>query len=224
MPFPPAAMPLPAAHSRLPLQGLTVLLVEDSRFTSDALRLICQRSGARLRRADTLAAARAHLRCYRPDVVIIDLGLPDGRGEELIAELSGKDAVVLGMSGDPAGRQVALAAGAHAFLDKPAGSVSAFQRLILRLVAGNGAAMMPTTDLPVAGDPLALRDDLSMAADLVAQREADSSYATGFLRSLARASGDAALEQAAGLAGTAPGRDALSRLLADRLARLDPAP
>lgn len=224
MPFPPAAMLLPAAPNRLPLQGLTVLLVEDSRFTCDALRLICHRSGARLRRADTLAAARGHLRCYRPDVAIIDLGLPDGRGEGLIAELSGKDMVVLGMSGDPDGRQVALAAGADDFLDKPAGSVSAFQQLILRLVAGSGPAMTPATDLPLTGDPLALRDDLRMAAGLVAEATTDASYATGFLRSLARASGDVALELAAGRASTTPGRDALSRLLADRLARLNLAP
>ena len=51
----------PCAEADLPLQGITVLAVEDSRFACDALRLLCQRSGARLRRAETLEAARAHL-------------------------------------------------------------------------------------------------------------------------------------------------------------------
>ncbi len=73
---------------RLPLQGLTLLAVEDSRFASDALRLLSQRSGARLRRAESLEAAWAHLRVYRPDVILVDLGLPDGRGETLIRRLA----------------------------------------------------------------------------------------------------------------------------------------
>ena len=76
------------AGGELPLRGVTVLAVEDSRFSSEALRLICRRLGARLRRTDSLQMAAAHLRLYRPDVVIVDLGLPDGSGLDLIAEIA----------------------------------------------------------------------------------------------------------------------------------------
>ena len=44
-----------------PLLGLTILVVEDSRFASEAMRLLCLASGARIRRADSLRSARRHL-------------------------------------------------------------------------------------------------------------------------------------------------------------------
>ena len=117
-PYPFVALPIGPGPGRtapaLPLQGLTILVVEDSRFACEALRLIAQRAGARLRRAETLETARAHLRTYRPDVAIVDLGLPDGRGEALIRELvlaRPRTAAIIGMSGLPSGRPSALAAG-----------------------------------------------------------------------------------------------------------------
>ena len=96
-----------------PLLGLTVLVVEDSRFASEAMRLLCLRSGARIRRADSLKSAHRHLAVYRPTVVIVDLGLPDGSGAELIAELNDATPrvnVILGVSGDDGARAAASAA------------------------------------------------------------------------------------------------------------------
>jgi len=85
-----------------PLLGLTVLLVEDSRYFADAVRLMSIRSGARLRRADCLASARKHIKIYRPDVVLVDLGLPDGRGQEFIKEIANSPGAspVIAMSGE----------------------------------------------------------------------------------------------------------------------------
>ncbi|MDP2739414.1 MAG: response regulator [Pseudorhodobacter sp.] len=223
--FLPPQMPTLAASDQRPLHGLTVLVVEDSRFACDALRLLCQRSGARLRRAETLHAARAHLKVYRPDVVIVDLGLPDGRGETLIRNLAlqvPRPAVILGSSGDPAGRAAALAAGAAGFLEKPIASLAAFQAALLHHLPDRATRVMVAPSpvgLPPA-DPQALRDDLARAADLIATASdpVQRKYLIGFLTGLARSTHDRALAQAAALADGENGLADLAGMLARRLA------
>ena len=224
MPAPDHPLSLPATSAgfrpALPLQGVTILAVEDSRFASEALRLLCQRSGARLRRADTIAAAWHHLGVYRPDVVIVDLGLPDGDGADLIRALWGSGAVVLGTSGDPDGRGAALAAGAADFLDKPTESVAAFQAALCRhLPAAPGPEQPDATTL--RPDRLALQDDLARAAALMpaVTDAASRRYVAGFVGSVAASARDPLLASAAGEAATTPAALArLSRLLAARLA------
>jgi CheY-like chemotaxis protein len=211
-----------------PLHGVTVLVVEDSRFASEALRLMCQHSGARMRRADSLAQARRHLAVWRPDVVIVDLGLPDGEGTDLIRELAappGFGPAILASSGDPGLRAAALGAGAAGFLEKPVNSLAAFQAAILRLFPG---APPPGVDQPPVPFPdhLALTDDLVHAAALLAQPAGagQRGYLTRFLSGLAQAAGDGALALAAQRAAAGEeGLPALSALVQVRLAGA-PAP
>ncbi len=195
-----------APTAERPLLGLTVLVVEDSRFASEAMRLLCLRSGARIRRADSLRSARRHLAVYRPTVVIIDVGLPDGSGTELIAELvagSPRVTAILAMSGDPDAEQSAKDAGADGFLGKPIESLSAFQAELvshlpnaarphgLRLVAEDG----------IDPDPLALLDDLTHVSDLLTSSDnldrRAVSYAVQFLSGLARIAHDPPLQEMA---------------------------
>ncbi|MDZ4094445.1 MAG: response regulator [Paracoccaceae bacterium] len=235
LPAEPAAMAQAQAADRpgMPLLGLTVLAVEDSRFTCDALRLLCQRLGARLRRAETLKAARAHLKLYRPDVVIIDLGLPDGRGEVLIRDLAMQGAscpLILGTSGDPSGRAAALAAGAVGFLEKPLESLAAFRATILHHLPERGMdnaalSMIPArtppapSEVKVSPDPLALRDDLNHAAGMIAAGPdaGQRRYLAGFLSGLGRSAHDAALENAAHDATGPAGFERLSGLVTARI-------
>jgi CheY-like chemotaxis protein len=217
----PADPGLLAARGPLPLQGMTLLAVEDSRFSSDALRLLCQRSGARLRRADSLRGAEAHLALYRPDVVLIDLGLPDGRGEALIRSLalrSPRLGLILGTSGDLDGRNAALAAGADGFFEKPIASLAAFQALILRHLPDRRA--VPATDEgQIAPDPMSLCDDLKRAATLAAG-DGDMHarrYLAGFVGGVARSTRDQALAAAADAVGEGGTMTELSHLLRDRI-------
>ena len=196
------SLPIPGRSPAPPLRGLTILAVEDSRFASEALRLMCGRLGARLRRAETLQAAHSHLRLYRPDIVIVDLGLPDGRGEALIREIvlhNPRGPVVLGTSGDAAGRASALAAGADGFIDKPLESFAAFRATLARHLPEPLDALREVGDTPLNPDSLALRDDLAHAAALIeaGTDAAGQAYVTSFLSGVARHAHDSVLAEAA---------------------------
>jgi len=122
---------LPAGYRRQCLFAVTILLVEDSRSASEAIRLMAAESGARVRRADSLHAASRHLAIYRPNVVMVDLGLPDGDGMGLIRHLAAaKPPIggVIALSGHDrlAWQAEALALGASACLEKPIASLAAF--------------------------------------------------------------------------------------------------
>jgi two-component system, OmpR family, response regulator len=192
-------MKRPATVAR-PLLGLTLLLVEDSRFASEAMRLLCIRSGARIRRADSLLAARRHLRVYRPGAIIIDLGLPDGSGADLIAELAEANPrvdVILGMSGDPDAEPRAMAAGADGFLAKPVTRMGQFQTAILHHLPRERQppGPRPVSEDTVIPDTVAYHDDLAHV-QTVLQSAPDLDYVTQFLGGVARSAGDKPMSDA----------------------------
>ena len=167
----PFAANIPAPTAARPLLGLTVLVVEDSRFACEALRLLCLRSGARIRRADSLRSARRHFRVYRPTVAMIDMGLPDGNGADLIKELNEahpRGLAILAMSGMPELRDGALAAGADSFVEKPITSLGRFQEEILSLLPPERRPKGPreVDNSQIAPDRLAYQDDMAHIADV----------------------------------------------------------
>lgn len=190
--------------AKRPLLGMTVLVVEDSRFASEAMRLMCLRSGARIRRADSLRAARRHLQVYRPSVIIVDLGLPDGSGLDLIEELNRatpRVGVLLAISGDDQARSMARAAGADAFLSKPLDCLGVFQQSILAHLPQEYQPTQPAlvSDELVEPDPIAYRDDMTHVANLLDDHQDGPTldYIAQFLASVARSAADAQLEEAA---------------------------
>lgn len=210
-----------------PLLGLTILVVEDSRFASEAMRLLCLRSGARIRRADCIASAERHLNVYRPSVAIVDLGLPDGSGHELIARMHAmrpRVPILLGTSGadrDTAESE-ARAAGADGFLPKPVESLAEFQATIIGHMPEAMRPRMPRVveTGAVAPDLIAYREDLSHAMDLLALDDPPVGYLRRFLLGVARSAHDNGLEDRANGMATAldpAGRSALRHYISHRI-------
>ena len=219
-------VPQRAPSFERPLQGVTLLLVEDSRFACEAIRLMCLRSGARLRRADCLGSARRHLQCYRPTVVIADIGLPDGSGLDLIGTLARqcpRVPALIAMSGDAGAEAAALGAEADLFLAKPVENLAAFQQAVLSLLPDRPQSAAGDAT-PFSPDRAALRDDLAHAAALLApQAEGDLDYVAQFLKGLALSAHDADLRAAAEALLADHGQNAaplgrVNGLLRDRLA------
>ena len=101
-----------------------VMLVEDHpdfRALMEVL-LISQSDIELLAQAGSLAEARDHAAKLKFDVVVLDLGLPDGHGEDLIADFrrSNPDVGVLVLSAslDPLGIEQATRLGADEIMDK----------------------------------------------------------------------------------------------------------
>lgn len=200
----PFAAPSRMPTTNRPLLGLTVLVVEDSRFACEAMRLLCLRSGARIRRADCLKSARRHLQVYRPSVVIADLGLPDGSGIELIEELARSTPrvpVILGTSGDDFSRDAAIAAGADGFLEKPITSLAGFQNAVLSRLPIEQRPLGPriVQDDVISPDRMAYHDDMAHVADVLSESAEDTTldYVAQFVGGVARSAHDTALAQAA---------------------------
>ncbi len=197
-----------------PLGGLLLLAVEDSRLASDMLRLCAQRLGARLRRAETLEGAQAHLARYRPDAVLVDHILPDGLGTSLVADMAPRPdrPALIGHSAADDGARLMLAAGADAFLPKPVPNLAALRDTLLAQLPGRGWHGTGDAGPLPRPDPLALRDDLLHAARLLVDAAPE---ARPFVASLARAARDRRLWAAA--QGPSEG---LARAIRLRLAQL----
>lgn len=103
---------------------IRVMLVEDhSDFRTLMEVLLNGQSDVKLlAQAGSLAEARDHAAMVEFDVVVLDLGLPDGHGEDLIADFrrSNPDVGVLILSAslDPEGIEKATRLGADEIMDK----------------------------------------------------------------------------------------------------------
>jgi DNA-binding response OmpR family regulator len=144
----------------------TVLLVEDEDAITAPLTEALQREGFRAEVAGSIAAGRQTARRVEPDLVLLDVMLPDGSGFELLRELrsAGRTPVImLTARGDEADRVLGLELGADDYVVKPfsARELVARIRAVLRRTSAVAA--------PASAGPIRIGDlELDAAARTVA--------------------------------------------------------
>jgi two-component system response regulator RegX3 len=135
------AVPLAGAYDPSMTVGRRViLLVEDEQSISRPLASALQREGFDTVIAASVAEARERLTEATPDLVLLDLMLPDGSGFDVLRELRSSGdvpVVVLTARGEEADRVVGLELGADDYVVKPfsAREVAARIRAVLRRAA-----------------------------------------------------------------------------------------
>ena len=116
-----------------------VLLVEDSDMIAGALKMLLESGGFDVTLARTAAEASAWPGPGKADVMLLDVGLPDGDGLTVIASLEArglKPAATYAMTGygDPATYERCMAMGCTGVLVKPV-PVQQLLRIVTEAVA-----------------------------------------------------------------------------------------
>jgi PAS domain S-box-containing protein len=113
----------PTSEIRPALAGIYALLVEDDPDGCDLMQMMLRRFGAEVTAVSTAAAALESVRTRRPDVLVSDIGLPDGDGFALLKRVreSNHDLPAVAVTAYASRQDVAraLAAGFQAHVAKP---------------------------------------------------------------------------------------------------------
>lgn len=117
----------------------TILVIDDETQIRRLLRISLEAAGYSVREADTGQSGLAEIAIHPPDAIILDLGLPDMSGVEVVRQLrewSRLPVLVVTVRAAESDKVEALDAGADDYVTKPFGAseVTARLRAILRRI------------------------------------------------------------------------------------------
>jgi two-component system KDP operon response regulator KdpE len=99
-----------------------ILVIEDEPAIRSVLRVLLEAEGYRFIEADTAMRAEIEARSHKPDLLLVDLGLPDGDGLKVIRKVrawSPVPVIVLSARTMEDQKIAALDAGADDYVTKP---------------------------------------------------------------------------------------------------------
>lgn len=128
-----------------------VLLIEDEKTIRRFVRVAVEEEGCAVIEAETMAGGLIEAGVQKPDLLILDLGLPDGNGIDLIRDLRGWSEVpvlILSARAQENDKIDALDAGADDYLTKPfsVGELRARVRALLRRRLRSGEGVTPVVE------------------------------------------------------------------------------
>ncbi|WP_038215991.1 two-component system response regulator KdpE [Xenophilus azovorans] len=127
----------------MPTPSPTAVVIEDEPQIRRFVRAALEAEGWQVHEAATQREGLAAAGTRQPDLLVLDLGLPDGDGTDLIRDVrgwSGVPIIVLSARADEADKIAALDAGADDYLTKPFGTGELLARVRASLRRPRAAA------------------------------------------------------------------------------------
>ena len=143
-----------------------VLIVDDDTYTREALVAIAQAEGFTTAGAGSVTEARMHLVRQRPDVVMMDLRLPDGSGMDLFEDLEDRaniETILITGHASVESAVDALRLGASDYLTKPV-NLQRLKAVLSEVQSAAGEIIWKKTPSPPCPERMAVAPVASMRA------------------------------------------------------------
>ena len=143
-----------------------ILIVEDETAISELVAFVCEADGMTAVKAADLSEARSALASGRPDLMLLDVMLPDGSGFDLLravkqsSDLRDLPVIMLTARGDEADRVAGLDGGADDYVVKPflPRELTARIRAVLRRSASGAQPARAERDRVIVHGPLSMNE------------------------------------------------------------------